>query len=289
MARLKHEVAAINIRIPADRTRNYSDLIADIANSKKSVQVYGSSHLAINYYDPKQNIGILSKFDEIESDGDWFNIETFDKADSNDLLENFVSDKLRPNHHRFFFTLDEKLHVIAFSTYGGSKPLSVNAVEKYFRSALRWEAISEKFGRVEADIVKDHTGVRRLLELPNIREVSITIRPPNSDDVGPQLAAIMESRLHRQRAKEYTETWIAAPKESLDLDLETKAIGELAADNGEVNVKNVEDGLVVAYTSKNMVLKEQAKFKDASELSMFRSLASKLLTKIGIARQAGGA
>lgn len=290
MARYKHEVAAVNIRIPADRKRNYVELIEELAQMKRSVPVYGATHLAINYYDANLNIGVISKFDEIESDGDWFNIETFQKAVDEDILDGFMSNKLRPNHHRFFFSLDEKLHVVAFSTYGGKKPLSVHAVEKYFRTAFRWKEITEKFGHVEADIIKDHAGVRRLLNLPNIREISITIRPPNTDDLGPDLASIMESRLHKQRAKVYTETWIAAPKETLQLDAETKALGEVAADNGDVEVKNVEDGLVVTYTTNDMTLREQAKFGgDASELSMFRTLVGKLFAAVGVARAAGKA
>ncbi|MCZ7933592.1 DUF4747 family protein [Agrobacterium leguminum] len=289
MARYKHEVAAINIRIPADKNRNYVALIEFIESLQRSVRVYGSSHLAISFYDPKENIGIISKFDEIESDGDWFDLETFDKARPNDLIAALAANTLRPNHHRFYFTLDEELHVIAVSTYGGSKPLSLNLIEKYFRAAFRWKDVVEKFGNVEADIVKDHAGVRKLLELPHIREISITIRPPNPDDVGPALAAIMEKRLHKQHASEYTEKWVAAPKASLDLDQETKALGEVAADNGEVTVKNVEDGLVVSYTTDDMPLKEQAKFKDPSELGMFRVLAIKILEKIAVAREAGKA
>lgn len=289
MARFKHEVAAINIRIPADKKRNYVELIEYIESLQRSVRVYGSSHLAISYYDAKENIGIISKFDEIESDGDWFDIETFDKAKPHDLIEALAANKLRPNHHRFYFTLDEKLHVVAMSTYGSSKPLSLNSVQKYFRAAFRWKEVVQKFGNVEADIVKDHAGIRRLLELPNLREISITIRPPNPDDVGAALAAVMEKRLHKQHAIEYTEKWVAAPKSSLDLDSETKALSEVAADNGEVKVKNVEDGLVVPYTSDDMPLKEQAKFKDASELGMFRTLAAKILAKIKAEREAGRA
>lgn len=289
MARYKHEVAAINIRIPADKERNYTDLINKLASLKRSVNVRGTTHLAINYYDEKQNIGVISKFDEIESDGDWFDVETFQKALDEDLAENMLTNKFRPNHHRFFFSLDEKLHVVTFSTYGGKKPLSVDAVEKYFRAALRWKEISGTFGKVEADIVKDHAGVRRLLSLENIKEISITIKPPNSDDVGPSLAAIMESRLHKQNAKTYIETWIAEPKETLTLDEETKALGQVAAENGEVEVKNMEDGLVVKYTTNDMTLREQAKFSDASELGMFRTLAKKILQAIQIARVEGKA
>lgn len=49
----KIEVSAINIRIPADKPRNYSDLISKIYERRVAAKVYGDSFLAITQYNPK--------------------------------------------------------------------------------------------------------------------------------------------------------------------------------------------------------------------------------------------
>ena len=90
-------------------------------------------------------------------------------------------------------------------TYGGSKSLSTNAIEKYFKQALLWKEIYNEFGNVEADIVQDYGAVEKILDLENLKELEIIIRPPNSDDVGIDLAHIIEERLREQNAEEYRE------------------------------------------------------------------------------------
>jgi len=289
MARnFKHEVAAINVRIRQKENRDYADLIDTLAKLKRGVRVYGSSYLAINYFDRAKNFGVISKYDEIDIEGDWFNVEGFDIASPEDLEEINIPSKLKPNHSRFYFTLDEKIHTVAFSSYATSRSLSVNAVEKYFRAACRWKEVSTKFGPVDADIVRDHGRVEAILSLPNLREVEIIIRPPNPDDINEALAKVIEARLKEQHAEEYEERIKSSGKTHLTPNDRTKALGNIAAENGEVKAKNVENGTVVSYTSNDMPLKEVKTFKgDTSELSIFNILAKAILSKIYTARSGG--
>jgi len=284
---VKHEVAAINIRIPPDHDRDYSGLMKKISKLKIGLNVFGESHLAINYFDEKMNFGIISKYDELDLEAPWFDVEEFTEATPEEIDTIFIPAKLKPHHARFFFLLDEKLHTIAFSCYANSTSLSLNSVEKYFRGILNTKSIVDVFGVVEADIIKDHAGVKKLLSMQDLREVEITIRPPNSDDIGASLASIIEQRLHEQNADQYQEILRTSGDKRLDLNARTKALGNVAAENGVVKVKNIENGIVVPYTSDNMPMKEQDKFKDASELSMFNVLARRLFDRIGIARASG--
>ena len=289
MARnFKHEVAAINLRVRQKENRDYADLIDTLAKLKRGVRVYGSSYLAINYFDKSKNFGVLSKYDEIEIDGDWFNVEGFDIASPADLENISIPKNLKPNHSRFFFTLDEKIHTVAFSSYATSRSLSVKAVEKYFRAALGWREVTKKFGVVDADIVRDHGRVEAILGLPNLREVEIIIRPPNPDDINESLAKVIEKRLKEQHAEEYEERIRSSGKNHLVPNARTKALGNIAAENGEVKAKNVENGTVVNYTSNDMPLKEVKTFNgDTSELSVFNILAKAILSKIYAARGRG--
>ncbi len=291
MARnFKHEVAAINVRIRKKENRDYADLIDALAKLKRGVRVYGNSYLAINYFDKSKNFGVFSKYDEIDIEGDWFDVEGFDIASPEDLEEINIPSKLKPNHTRFFFTLDEQIHTIAFSSYATSHSLSTNAVEKYFRFACRWKEISDKFGPIDADIVRDHGRVNEILNLPSLREIEIIIRPPNPDDINEELAKVIEARLKEQHAEEYEERLKSSGKIYLQPNSRTKALGNIAAENGEVKAKNVENGTVVPYTSNDMPLKEFKTFKgDTSELSIFNILAKAILSKIHAARRGAGA
>ncbi|HBF30011.1 DUF4747 family protein [Rhizobium sp.] len=281
----KHEVAAINVRIRLKENRNYSDLVESLAKLKRGVRVHGNSYLAINYFDNSKNFGVISKYDEIEIDGEWFNVDGFNVASSEDLEEIVLPQNLKPNHSRFYFVLDEKIHTLVFSSYATSHSLSVNAVEKYFRAACNWKEVKEKFGPIDADIVRDHGRVEEILSLPNLREVEIIIRPPNPDDVNEVLARVIEKRLKEQNAEVYEERIKSSGKIHLIPNERTKALGNIAADNGEVKVKNVENGIVVPYTSNNMPLKEVKTFKgDTSELSIFNILAKQVLSRIHAAR-----
>ncbi|OCJ05262.1 hypothetical protein A6U87_14740 [Rhizobium sp. AC44/96] len=282
----KHEVAALNIRINDKDRRDYPKLIKQIADLKRGVRVLGKTNLAISYFDEISLRGIILKYDELPAADEWFNTENFDGASLEDLKEIVIPDKLKPNYARFYFALDPNLHVIAFQTYGRSKGLSTLAVEKYFKAAVKFEEITDAFGQVDADIIADHGAIDRILNLDNLKELEIIIRPPNSDDIGETLAQIIEDRLREQNAEEYRERLKTKGKKHIEPNERTRALAHVAGQNGEVKAKNLEGGAQVSYNSDSSPLKEmRTTAENGQDLTMFNILSRFIFSKVGIARE----
>lgn len=282
----KLQVAAINIRIPETHERDYAGLLRTLAELRRGVRVYGDSYVAIRLYDADERMGIIAKYTEIDIDGDWFDLDDFDAATPERLDEIQIPENLRPNLAQFYFQLFPEEHIVVFSTYAESKGLSTRSVQRYFQEAVTWPEIAERFGRVEVDIVKSYHAVEELLALPNLKEVRIIIRRPNSDDIGADLAAVIEERLREQNGDEYEEVLRSKDSGALDPNERTRRLGSVAAENGEVRTKSLVNGIMTENQVADSPLVEGRRYKDAPEIVIFRSLANRIIDVIRTARRA---
>ncbi|GGD29032.1 DUF4747 family protein [Sinisalibacter lacisalsi] len=278
----KIEVSAINLRIPADRPRNYADMIEKLFEKRVAVKVYGDSFVAITQYQRESGLGVFSKYSEIDIDGDWFDLEDFGPAGPEKVDEVSIPETLRPNLSAFYFELDEETHILSFESYSESKGLSARSVEKYFKEALSDSAVVQDFGRVEADIVKSYGEVERIINLPNLKELRIVIRRPNPDDISGDLAAQIEERLREQNGEEYEEVTRSKDNDGLKPNERTQKLAIVGAENGEVSVKSIENGVQVSHTTKEKPEKVVDTYnkEEVDTRSMFRKLASKMVDAI---------
>jgi hypothetical protein len=282
----KIEVAGINLRIPEEKRRDYPALIRMLFDSRKGYRVYGDSHLVMTSFDPSHNTGILAKYTQIDLDGAWFDTTKFDTASPGDVSKVNIPDNLKPNLASFFFWLNPDLHTVAFEIYSESKVLSLNAVRQYFQAALAERKVVAEFGQVESDIVNSYLAAQKLLEQPDLKEVRVTIRRPNSDDVGDDLAKVIEDRLREQRATEYEEALKAKGKNSIKPNERTKKLASVAAENGDVVVKSVVNGVMQTQKAAQTPLIEAEKYKaDEATWPHFVALARKLFHKVKAARE----
>lgn len=282
----KIEVGAINLRIPADRDRDYGSLISTLAELRKGVQIRGETFLAISFWSAVDNIGILSKYTEIDVDGQWFDLDDFDAATPERVEEVVIPDALKPNLSQFYFSLDEDLHVIAFEVYADSKGLSARSVEKYFSEALQADVITQRFGRVEADMVKSYSEIERILELPDLKELRLIIKRPNSDDIGGRLAHVIEERLRENGGDEYEEAYRARGAHVLDPSERTRELAFVAGENGQVKGRSLVNGVMTDTDTKDRPLTETTTFKpDTLGDVMFRAVADRLLARIAVMRK----
>jgi|GEM_PF-2118020 len=284
--RSKMEVAALNLRIPRRNKRNYARLLGAIWAKKKGYRVFGDTHVALFSFDEQTSTGSFAKYTQIELNGDWFDEKNFDVADPKDLDKLVIPENLKPNLSFFYFILKEDIHTIAFETYSESKSLSLDAVRKFFRLTLSEVDIVQEFGVVEATIVSSAQATRKLLQLPNIREVRIAIRRPNPDDVGDDLARVIEERLKKQKADEYEEGLKAGPRGAIKPDQRTKKLAAVASENGDVTVKSIVNGVMVVHHATQTPLKEVETFPTSeAALPHFRALAERLFQVIARTRR----
>lgn len=277
----KVEVAAINVRIPENMARDYVALLADVAETKKSVRVRGDTFVAIKSFDPETGRGLIAKFTEIDTDGDWFDLDAFDTA-TPEMVEGIeIPNALRPNLSQFYFIVEPTDHVVVFEIYSDSRGLSARAFEKFMKSILTDRRIRAKYGIVEADLIKDYGEIERILNMPHLRELKIVVRPPNSDDVGANLAKVIEERLREQNGGEYEERIKALPNRDLEPNERTRRLALIGAENGEVEAKALHNRIVTKVGTTESPLTEASKFgDDKSAIAVFHELANRLMKKV---------
>jgi len=278
----KIEVSAINLRIPAEKQRNYSELIKKIYKERIAIKVYGDTFIAMTDFDADSGVGVFSKYSEIDIDGDWFDIEDFGPADPVKVEGVSIPESLRPNLSSFYFELNEDAHVVSYEAYSESKSLSARSVEKYFRGVLNKRKISLEFGRVEADSVKNYGEVERILNLSDLRELKIVIKRPNSDDVSGDLASVIEERLREQNGEEYEEIIRSKNNDGLVPNSRTRKLAIVGAENGEVSAKSLVNGVQVPHTTaeKPEKIVDTYDKNETSTKVMFQKLARKMIQKI---------
>lgn len=248
---------------------------------RQGFRVYGDSYVAINFYSRDQNIGVISKYTEIDIDGEWFDVEDFDVATPKSIEEIQIPDHLRPNLSQFWFSMDEDVHVFTFSSYSESRSLSARSMERYFKLALESRQIKDRFGAVEADVIQSFEEVDRLLDLPDLRELHLSIRRPNSDDVPGDLARIIEERLREQNAEEFEESTTTKDREGLKPNDRTRKLAYVAAENGSVRAKSLVNGIMTPASTENQPLVEKDTIPtDDGDRPHFQRLSKAILEKI---------
>lgn len=286
----KLEVSAINIRIPSDRNRDYAALISHIKSLKLGIKVLGDTCVALTHFNEQDGTGTFSKYSEIDIDGKWFNIDDFNIADQEDVEKVQIPSHLRPNYSAFRFSLSEELHVIAFETYADSKSVSARSIERFFREVLDLDNIQSVYGYVEADVVRSYVEVDKLVNLPDLRELRIIIRRPNSDDVSSDLAAEIEQSLKEQHGEEYEQTIRSKNGDGLVPSPKTKRLSRIAAENGQVVAKSITNGVLMEHNSDEKPLKEVTTYNTDVDnpTSVFSNLAQSLFSQIKASRQSIG-
>ncbi|MEE4209418.1 MAG: DUF4747 family protein [Parvularcula sp.] len=285
----KKEVAAINIRIVDKDKREYKTLLEEIAQLKRGVRVYGDTYVAINSFNKEDCSGVISKYSEIDLDGNWFDTEDFDMAEPSKVEDIKIPRNLKPNLSQFFLHLDPERHVIVCEIYAASRSLSARSIQKYFSQILSSKEITAAFGTVEADFVKSFDVVEEIVESEMLREIRFVIRPPNPDDLSSKLAAVIEERIVEQNGEQYEEKLQARKDSNLKLNGRSKTLGYIAAENGEIKGKKIENGVLRPIDTDDTPLTDIGTFEpESSDIGNFKSLVDRILDKIDLNRKRFG-
>ena len=126
------------------------------------------------------------------------------------------------------------------------------------------------------------------MALPQLKELRLTIRRPNTDDVSGDLASEFEERLRCQNAEEYQESIKSKDSDGLKPDDRTKKLAVVAAENGEVSARSVVNGAIKEQNTSESPLKEAETFKadEDSPYPVFRRVAARIIELIRAQREA---
>lgn len=243
MARkIKLSAVILNIRLHPHSSEIYQNYISDVFKLKLLVNVRGDRYAMISSIDSSKAdsdeiSGIITSFTQIDNEGAWFDAANLQEATDNQISRITIPDQLYPNSASFYFKFNTKTHKIYVQQYSKGKNFTTNAILKYFVKVSENLAILEKYNAAKISVVQSKTGLDRLFELKKLSEIKITILKPNSDIFSDDFESQIEAHLAESHSQKLVLIYDADHGKSIVASEEIKAIGNVALENGKVEVK----------------------------------------------------
>lgn len=280
-------IAAANIKVHPHPPGIYPRLLKDAFALKRPIQCRGDQHLVMRpFHDAGDGVlvGSVARFTEIDSELAWFNSETLDVADEENVKSIKIPEGMHPNYVPIFFAFFERSHLFVFETKGKDVSISPNMVDKFLKGLFGQPEIVKTYGQVDVNIVADVSKLDQILGSKAIRKLTIKIRRPNPDTLNVHRDKVMK-RLGANNAIGFEQTLIPPMSEALTPDDETKLLARVALTDGEVTaiVGDGDGGRVVPRsTAAHPLVEPHAYDPDAlTEQQGFLRGARGLVEKIG--------
>lgn len=236
-------IAAANITVHPHPPGIYPRLLKDAFALRRSIQCRGDQHLVMRpFHDTGEGVlvGSMARFTAIDHELPWFNSETLDEADEDNVKNIQIPEGMHPNYMPIFFAFFEEPHLFVFETKGKDVSISPNMVEKFLKGLFGQPEIVKSYGEVNVTIVADVNKLDQILDSQAIRKLTIKIRRPNPDTLNVHRDKVMK-RLGANNAIAFEQTLIPPMSEALTPDDETKLLARVALTDGEVTA-TVGDG-----------------------------------------------
>lgn len=235
-------VAGLNIVTQPHSPDGYVKLMRSLHRLKRAIAIRGAQHLMIGELRPIDReqplaglFGRIYRFDQIDPDAPWFNIDNSEVATEEEMAEVHIPPKLKPNLMMFdfvFFPRGHKLYFEAKSEDGSLGPISL---KRMFDKLCLSPRIVDQHGKVEVTVIPEKGQLERLLKLHRLQKLAIDVKRPNPDELEDEEALVFE-RLDRMGARRIVEVVTAEPGESIKPDEELQILARVAAHNGSVSV-----------------------------------------------------
>lgn len=205
--------------------------------SKDKAGLFGS----VSHYDEAKRTsspltGDLYRFSVINLEGDWFNIQTNQNAEENELVGIKIPEHLKPNSSRFSYLFFPESHVLFYESYYDGHSLGNHSVLKLIEGILNKAELNEKYGIVDVTVIPSKEKLSEALNIARMDKLVMEIKRPNPDDLKKAERKVFE-RLDSQSIAKYSQELVAIPGTSISPDSETKTLAHIAAKNGSVAVK----------------------------------------------------
>lgn len=233
-------VSVLNITMHPHSPDRYRKLLEDASRTVREVPYFGSRVARLGPVQSapgSENLfrGVLYTFDKIDIDGEWFDQDRNDTADSAQVESIFIPSNLHPNLKRMEFLLDANLHKLYFQARNvNGDSFSPRNVERTFRELLNESNLQSQYGIVDITVVPSAEAVERILDMDGLSRLHIHIVRPNPDDNADSYFLVLE-KIQRQKAKSLDLVLAKAREaERLEPDEETRRLARVAATNGYV-------------------------------------------------------
>ncbi|MDX6751948.1 DUF4747 family protein [Geminicoccaceae bacterium 1502E] len=279
-------MSAVNVVIHPHSSERYIELIRDIFNLRREIPVHGNENLIMRSMqissDQRWVQGEIAKFTKIQGSDDWFNLQTLEKAEKNELRQIRIPEELRPNLASFSYLFDVAQHMFIFERRHLNKSLSQRMVHTYLSRITEDKMLQEKYSSISVSYVSSEDSVGRVLDMPRLKRVEIIIIKPNPDDLD-GLEAEVKERLGRMRAKKMILDYEAMPNTSLKLDDEATKYTRVASRNGEVRSTGKDkNGATIHRSTRDHPLEKSLRYDpdERHRPHVFRSAALRILGEV---------
>jgi len=239
---------AFNLRLhPHDKKGIYIDFFNFLQKSQLfshtgyKYNVIGVDQQKFEPYDDRQNI-FLGRFIRYTNiyDAKWYNTEKDEvelKEDLKDLIQVPNNLKLDGTIFDFIFLLDP--HILIVQVDNDETATTANTIGKYFKKVFKNEDFIKRFKDGEITPICQSKDVKILLENPRLKFIEYIIRRPNADLFADLIEAEVLADMEESNSEEYRFQMEAQNGKFLNLSDRVKEIGEISADNGEINALEV--------------------------------------------------
>lgn len=255
---------ALNIRVhPHPSPQIYVELFNYLFANRIDVPLKNNTYLAINNLEPLNEdkpleglVGEIIKYNNITSD--WYNENTGQLAEAEDLAEVKIPSHLKPNAKFFnfvFYPVDHKL-VCEIKDKDGS--ISANMLLEFFQKLFTSTKLLEIFKTIEVNILPDMDAVDKILRMKKLKKLHLIIMRPNADELAELEQEIFEE-MDSQNVGVYQKILEAQESEYIHPNERTKEQTKIAATNGKVNYKAKDErtGLTVHKSTASTPLIER--------------------------------
>ncbi|MBU1215253.1 MAG: DUF4747 family protein [Gammaproteobacteria bacterium] len=258
-------VSGLNIVTHPHSPEGYVELLKMAYRMKQSVSIRTTQRLMIGELRPLSKsqgmiggmFGRIYRFDQIDPDAPWFNVERNDVATVDEMAAIAIPDDLKPNLMMFDFIFYPHGHKFYFTSKHNKSTLSPQALVKLFSYLFTAAKIVHEFGKVELTVIPDRAQLNKILSIPRLTKLTIDVIRPNPDDNTDDEEEVFR-RLHAQSARRITQVLTAEPHESIKPDNDTALLAKVAAHNGKV--------VAIGYTTRGQRIEESTVDKPWREL-----------------------
>jgi len=220
--------------------------------------------------------GVITTFVRLDTDGNWFDASTMSEATEDQISTINIPGNLYPNAASFYIHLDGDSHRLYIQTYSKGKSLTVASAQKIISALSRDLDIIEKFGEAKISFIQTKFGLERVLSLPVIKELKITILKPNADIFSDDFEDEIEAHLAQAHSKKLVLTYEADASGSVVATDSIRTTSAAALDNGQVEARGRDETGAVTISTQSFPKILQSTFdpEHTSEQAAFQQLVT---------------
>lgn len=275
MARLRTlKICALNIVTHPHSPETYVSLLRDLDRLEDSVPVRGTKSAIITQIWPRYGQkfsattpinGMIATFDKIDFNHDWLSLRSKKKATAEEMRSIQVPRGMHPNAQYFLFTFYPQKHIMYVVTNQANDRLSPGNAAKIFQQLCKHPAIVDKYKKIDISVLPDREKLEQIFRMSRLERLSMDFTLPNPDEFERKTKAVY-NRLNKMKVGRVSQVIKALDKDGIKPDEELGIYMGIAADNGHVAAKGVDEaGKKTEISTKDHPFKAETRYDPATQ------------------------